>query len=196
MGAHVKMITFDCGAPATLFGWWAERLISGTPEQLFTENLKALSLPEGARTGVQALPDPSPGKNREHLDFSAADVDAAASPPAAAEASEVGRHKFGDTFRWVAPAERQGDVFWVVGRRPPRGPRAAEAQRMRNTVRPSMSRRGSRSVGHADQATISCAGQTVGRPRARGGPPFNGRESRLPAHGYGVDTIETGCKHA
>jgi hypothetical protein len=32
-----------------------------------------------------------------------------------AGATEVGRHKFGDNFRWVVLADPEGNVFCVVG---------------------------------------------------------------------------------
>ena len=50
-----------------------------------------------------------------HLDFSAADVDAEVSRLTAAGANEVGRHKFGDNYRWVVLADPEANVFCVVG---------------------------------------------------------------------------------
>jgi predicted enzyme related to lactoylglutathione lyase len=50
-----------------------------------------------------------------HLDFSAADVDAEVSRLTAAGAGEVGRHTFGDNYRWVVLADPEGNVFCVVG---------------------------------------------------------------------------------
>ncbi|OBH05848.1 hypothetical protein A5695_06265 [Mycobacterium sp. E1747] len=41
---------------------------------------------------------------------------------AAAGATEVSRHKFGDNFRWVVLAGPEGNVFCVVGQSPPRRP--------------------------------------------------------------------------
>ncbi|MEK1234479.1 VOC family protein [Mycobacterium ulcerans] len=56
-----------------------------------------------------------PEKNRVHLDFSAADVDGEVSRLAAAGATEVQRHQFGENFRWVVMADPEGNVFCVVG---------------------------------------------------------------------------------
>ncbi|AXN52241.1 hypothetical protein MMRN_52400 [Mycobacterium marinum] len=50
-----------------------------------------------------------------HLDFSAADVDGEVSRLAAAGATEVQRHQFGENFRWVVMADPEGNVFCVVG---------------------------------------------------------------------------------
>jgi hypothetical protein len=196
MALDVKMIIFDCSDPAKLAGWCAEQLISGTPEQLFIENVKAVSLPEGTPLGFLALPDPIPGKSRVHLDFCAADLDAGGSPTAATGVNEVGGHTLGDNFRRVVLADREGDVFCMVGRRPPRGQRAAEARHSRNTVRPRVSRCDNHGGGNAAQAAIRCPGGTVGRPRARVGQLVGRHESRLPPQRYGVDHIEAACKRA
>ena len=72
--------------------------------------------PEGPRLGFQKVPDPTPGKNRVHLDFSAAGVDAEVSRLVAAGAAETGQHKFGDNLRWVVLADPAGNAFCVAGR--------------------------------------------------------------------------------
>jgi hypothetical protein len=107
MALNAMKVTFDYSDPATLAGRWAE----------FADEFTAMTLPEGARFGFPGLPDPTPGKNRVHLDFGAVDVDAEALRPAAAGASEVGRHTFGDNFRWVVLAERGGtcSAWWGSG---------------------------------------------------------------------------------
>jgi predicted enzyme related to lactoylglutathione lyase len=115
MALNVEMITFDCSDPAQLGGWWAEQF-GGTTQELLADEFTAVTLSEGGpRLGFQKVPDPTPGKNRVHLDFGAADVDAEVSRLTAAGASEVGRHKFGDNFRWVVLADPEGNVFCVVG---------------------------------------------------------------------------------
>ncbi|HEY2500312.1 MAG TPA: VOC family protein [Mycobacterium sp.] len=114
MALNVEMVTFDCSDPAKLGGWWAEQF-GGTTQELLADEFTAVTLLEGPRLGFQKVPDPTPGKNRVHLDFSAADVDAEVARLTAAGASEVGRHKFGDNFRWVVLADPEGNVFCVVG---------------------------------------------------------------------------------
>lgn len=49
-----------------------------------------------------------------HLDFGAQDVEEEVSRLTAAGATEVGRHSFGDDFRWVVLADPEGNVFCVV----------------------------------------------------------------------------------
>jgi predicted enzyme related to lactoylglutathione lyase len=114
MALTVDMITFDCSDPAMLGGWWAEHF-GGTTQEVLADEFTAVTLSQGPRLGFQKVPDPTPGKNRVHLDFSAADVDAEVSRLMAAGAGEVGRHTFGDNYRWVVLADPEGNVFCVVG---------------------------------------------------------------------------------
>ena len=114
MALNVEMVTFDCSDPAKLAAWWAEQF-GGTAQELLPGEFIAVTRLEGPRLGFQKVPDPTPGKNRVHLDFSAADVDGEVSRLMAAGASEVGRHRLGDNFRWVVLADPEGNVFCVVG---------------------------------------------------------------------------------
>jgi predicted enzyme related to lactoylglutathione lyase len=113
MALHVEMITFDCSDPATLAGWWADQF-GGMAHDLLADEFTVVTLAEGLQLGFQRVPDPTPGKNRVHLDFGAADVDEEVSRLTAAGATEVGRHSFGDDFRWVVLADPEGNVFCVT----------------------------------------------------------------------------------
>jgi predicted enzyme related to lactoylglutathione lyase len=113
MALNVQMVTFDCSDPAALGGWWAEQF-GGTTQELLADEFTVVTLSEGLRLGFQKVPDPTPGKNRLHLDFNAADVDAEVSRLTEAGASEVGRNKF-DDYRWVVLADPEGNVFCVIG---------------------------------------------------------------------------------
>ncbi|MGH3542806.1 MAG: VOC family protein [Mycobacterium sp.] len=114
MALKVEMVTFDCSDPTKLAGWWAEQF-DGTTQELIPGEFIAVTRSDGPRLAFQKVPDPTPGKNRVHLDFSAADVDAEVSRLAAAGATEVDRHKFGDSFRWVVMADPAGNLFCVAG---------------------------------------------------------------------------------
>ncbi len=70
---------------------------------------------DGPHLGFQKVPDPTPGKNRVHLDFTASDVDAEVARLVAAGATETGRHSFGPDFRWVVLADPAGNAFCVAG---------------------------------------------------------------------------------
>ncbi len=113
MELHVEMITFDCSDPATLAGWWAEHF-GGVTHDLLADEFTVVTLAEGLQLGFQKVPDPTPGKNRVHLDFGAADVEEEVSRLTAAGAVEMGRHSFGEDFRWVVLADPEGNVFCVV----------------------------------------------------------------------------------
>jgi predicted enzyme related to lactoylglutathione lyase len=114
MTLKTEMVTFDCADPAKLAGWWAEQF-DGKAQELLPGEFFAVTRSEGPQLGFQKVPDPTPGKNRLHLDFSAADVDAEVSRLAAAGATEVGRHNIGENFRWVVMADPDGNAFCVVG---------------------------------------------------------------------------------
>jgi predicted enzyme related to lactoylglutathione lyase len=113
MALNVEMVTFDSSDPAKLADWWAEHF-DGTAQELLPGEFFAVTRPSGPRLGFQKVPDPTPGKNRVHLDFSAADVDAEVSRLTAAGATEVARHSIGDNFRWVVLADPDGNAFCVV----------------------------------------------------------------------------------
>lgn len=114
MALNVEMVTFDSSDPAKLADWWAEHF-DGQVHELLPGEFFAVSRPEGPRLGFQKVADPTPGKNRVHLDFGAADVDAEVSRLTAAGATEVGRHSVGDNFRWVVLADPDGNAFCIAG---------------------------------------------------------------------------------
>jgi predicted enzyme related to lactoylglutathione lyase len=113
MALKVEMVTFDCGEPAQLAGWWAEQF-GGTTQELIPGEFIAAVLPEGPKLGFQKVPDPTPGKNRVHLDFSVDDVDGEVARLTAAGASEVGGRRISDDFRWIVLADPEGNVFCVL----------------------------------------------------------------------------------
>ena len=114
MSLKVEMVTFDCADPAELARWWAEQF-DGTTRELIPGEFVAVNRSEGPTLGFQKVPDPTPGKNRVHMDFSAADVDAEVSRLVAAGATEIGRHSIGENFRWVVLADPAGNAFCVAG---------------------------------------------------------------------------------
>ena len=114
MALNVEMVTFDCTDPAPLAEWWAQHF-DGQTQELIPGEFIAVIRPDGPRLGFQKVVDPTPGKNRIHVDFGAADVDAEVSRLTAAGAAEVGRHSIGESFRWVVLADPAGKAFCVAG---------------------------------------------------------------------------------
>ncbi len=113
MSLSVEMITFDCSDPDTLANWWSEA-VGGSVQPVMPGEFVVVSCAEGPRLGFQRVDDPTPGKNRLHIDFSAADVDAEVSRLVALGASETGRHDFGSDFSWVVLADPAGNAFCVA----------------------------------------------------------------------------------
>lgn len=114
MALKVEMVTFDSSDPAKLADWWAEQF-DGQAQELLPGEFFAVIRSEGPRLGFQKVADPTPGKNRVHLDFGAADVDAEVSRLTAAGATEFDRHSIGDNFRWVVLTDPEGNAFCIAG---------------------------------------------------------------------------------
>lgn len=114
MALNVEMVTFDCTDPSELASWWAAQF-GGKTQELMPGEFVVVARADGPRLGFQRVPDPTPGKNRVHLDFSAADVDAEVARLAAAGATETGRHSIGENFRWVVMEDPAGNAFCVGG---------------------------------------------------------------------------------
>ncbi|UQX10697.1 VOC family protein [Candidatus Mycobacterium methanotrophicum] len=114
MALKVEMVTFDSSDPAKLAGWWADQF-DGQVQEMLPGEFFAVMRSEGPGLGFQKVTDPARGKNRVHLDFGAADVDAEVSRLVAAGATEVGRHSIGDNFRWVVLTDPDGNAFDVAG---------------------------------------------------------------------------------
>ena len=114
MTLNVEMVTFDCADPGRLASWWAAHF-DGETQELIPGEFVAVTRRHGPRLGFQRVADPTPGKNRVHLDFSAADVDAEVSRLVAAGATVIRRHQFSENFRWVVLADPDGNAFCVAG---------------------------------------------------------------------------------
>ncbi|WP_059016764.1 VOC family protein [Mycobacterium sp. M26] len=113
MTLGVEMITFDCSDPDRLADWWAEA-VGGSAAAVMPGEFVVVNQPDGPRLGFQKVEEPTPGKNRVHLDFSAADVEAEVGRLVAHGATETARHSFGDAFSWVVLADPDGNAFCVA----------------------------------------------------------------------------------
>ncbi|MBS1691969.1 MAG: VOC family protein [Actinobacteria bacterium] len=114
MALHVEMITFDCTDPDALARWWAEA-VSGEVNAVAPGEFVAVGQQDGPTLGFQRVPDPTPGKNRVHIDFQATDMEAEVARLVALGATETERNSFGDEFRWVVLADPAGNAFCVAG---------------------------------------------------------------------------------
>lgn len=108
------MITMDSSNPGPLAHWWAKQT-GGRIEEENDGWFYTVSLPSVPyRLAFQKVDDPTPGKNRIHLDLTTADLDAELAVLLEAGASEVEQHTMGD-FRWVTLADPDGNLFCVSG---------------------------------------------------------------------------------
>ena len=70
----VEMITFDCLDPDNLAQWWS-RVLDAPVHPVAPGEFVMVVQESGPRLGFQRVEDPTPGKNRVHLDFAAPDLD-------------------------------------------------------------------------------------------------------------------------
>lgn len=113
MTLTLAMITVDAADPVPLARWWAER----TGGTILTENdgwYVVVQLPGGPRLSFQKVDDPTPGKNRLHLDLTSDDLDAAVADLVEAGATRVADHEI-DGFAWVVLADPAGNQFCLAG---------------------------------------------------------------------------------
>jgi predicted enzyme related to lactoylglutathione lyase len=112
MPLAVETITFDCADPDTLAQWWA-KAVDGQVNAVAPGEFVLVARADGPNLAFQRVGDPTPGKNRLHVDFSAADMEAEVKRLVDLGATETGRNNFGD-FRWVVLADPDGNAFCVA----------------------------------------------------------------------------------
>ena len=113
MTLRLGMVTVDTSDAEELGQWWAEQTgaeVDQTNGGWFVV-LKGGGLP--VLLAFQKVDDPTPGKNKLHLDLSANDLDAEVDRLVAAGASLVAR-RGDDSFRWVTMADPHGNEFDVA----------------------------------------------------------------------------------
>ncbi|MGX9788171.1 VOC family protein [Mycobacterium sp. MMS18-G62] len=114
MALDVVNITFDSTDPDRLADWWA-RAVDGTVNALAPGFFVTVSRPGGPGLAFQKVGDPTPGKNRVHIDFAAADMEAEVKRLVDLGATETGRGEAGPDFQWVVLADPDGNAFCVAG---------------------------------------------------------------------------------
>jgi predicted enzyme related to lactoylglutathione lyase len=106
------MITIDCVDPDGLAQWWS-KAVGGDVNPVAPGEFVMLARQGGPAIGFQRVPDPTPGKNKVHLDFSTDDVEAEVARLVELGATETARNSFGD-FGWVVLADPEGNAFCVA----------------------------------------------------------------------------------
>ena len=112
MALNVESITFDTTDPDKAAEWWAQAA-GGQLTPYVPGEYVAVERQPGPKLLFQKVADPTPGKNRVHLDFTAADVDAEVKRLVDLGASETRRHSLGP-IAWVVLADPEGNAFCVT----------------------------------------------------------------------------------
>ncbi|CAJ1496280.1 VOC family protein [[Mycobacterium] burgundiense] len=114
MALGVEMITFDTLDPDRLARWWAAAT-DGAVDEVVPGEFVMVTLASGLRLGFQHVDDPTPGKNRVHVDLSTDDdLEVQVERLVGLGAVEQGRHDFGAEFRWVVFADPDGNSFCLA----------------------------------------------------------------------------------
>ena len=113
MTLKLGMVTFDTHDPMAIAAWWAQ----ATGGQIVEDNdgWFVIVAPGDAQPNLafQKVEDPTPGKNRIHLDLNAPDLDAARDDLLAAGATLVAE-RGDESFRWITLADPQGNQFCIA----------------------------------------------------------------------------------
>ncbi|WP_238419738.1 VOC family protein [Gordonia sp. 'Campus'] len=108
-------ITVDTREPMPLATWWAEQLGGRIVEEnggFFVE----VAFAEGApRMAFQRVDDPTPAKNRIHLDLTSEDLDSEVARLLNAGATKIADREM-PGFAWVTLADPDGNEFCVAQR--------------------------------------------------------------------------------
>ncbi len=111
---RVAMVTFDATDARALAAWWADRTRGRVVADHGGEFLMVAPGSGGPVLGFQRVDDPTPGKNRVHLDLTTSDREAEVRRLQAAGARFVARHET-PGFTWVVLADPEGNQFCVSG---------------------------------------------------------------------------------
>ncbi|MDX6744948.1 VOC family protein [Actinocorallia sp. A-T 12471] len=109
MTLSMEAVTVDSTEPGSLARWWADALDG----KIIADYGFYLAVAgAGAVLGFQRVGEPTPGKNRVHLDFKAADRLAEVARLRGLGASEVGEHEVPGMV-WTVLADPEGNQFCV-----------------------------------------------------------------------------------
>ena len=112
MSRSLEMITVDSVDPERLARWWADA-VGWSVVVLGPGEFAMVAGDREPVLGFQRIDEPTPGKNRLHLDFHASDLDAEVDRLVGLGARETSRHSVDGGFRWVVLADPDGNLFCV-----------------------------------------------------------------------------------
>ena len=115
MGLAIGMVTIDTTDAIGLATWWAHQL-GGTTVAENDGFFMMVSMGEGSpMMGFQKVDDPTPGKNRVHLDLNCEDRDVQVARCEAAGATRIGEYDI-EGYSWITLADPDGNRFCVSTR--------------------------------------------------------------------------------
>jgi predicted enzyme related to lactoylglutathione lyase len=111
MSVTINQVAIDTTDPQGLAQWWAAQ----TGGQITADAgvFVFVTTPAGVGLGFQLVANPTPGKNRLHLDCAAADVAQEVERLLAAGAKLIANHE-SDGFAWTVMADPDGNEFCVT----------------------------------------------------------------------------------
>ncbi|MDQ6522977.1 VOC family protein [Nocardioides sp. LHD-245] len=113
MALTLGMITTDSADPVPLAAWWAKQFDAEVADPYGGEFLLVRGGTLPLALAFQKVDDPTPGKNRLHLDLGAPDVDAEVERLVAGGATIVGR-RGEEGFSWVTLKDPAGNEFCIA----------------------------------------------------------------------------------
>ncbi len=111
MTLRLGMVNFDSRDPAPLARWWAEQVGGEVADPYGGSFLLVTGGP--ITLAFQQVGDPTPGKNKVHLDLTTDDLDGEVERLVSAGATLVER-RGDDSFRWVTLTDPDGNEFCVA----------------------------------------------------------------------------------
>lgn len=114
MAVRIASVTFDSVNPEPLAQWWADRFDAEIVANMdgFFLLVAGGSLP--MQLAFQKVEDPTPGKNKVHLDIHTdGDLDDEVARWVAAGATSLGKRSEGD-FHWVTSTDPDQNEFCIA----------------------------------------------------------------------------------
>jgi predicted enzyme related to lactoylglutathione lyase len=113
MALTARMVTIDCADPSRLAEFWSSA--TGLPEAWrFGNEFVILGTDSGLRLGLQRVPEPTPGKNRVHVDWTADDRPAEVQRLVGLGAAVVAE-QVTPGLTWTVLRDPEGNEFCVSG---------------------------------------------------------------------------------
>jgi predicted enzyme related to lactoylglutathione lyase len=112
---HPHNVVIDCADHDVVIPFWTSAL--GWTAYPINDQFVGLRAPAGEAVGFdilfQKVPEPKVGKNRVHIDFDAADMEAEVARLVGLGGRKVAEHALG-TFRWTIVADPEGNELCVT----------------------------------------------------------------------------------